>query len=163
MEISSLVICWNPALFCMMAGILCKKYLGRRNNLLSLLKSLIHLTCPSFFGIKNVGKAHSLVKILLSTFFSIRWLSSFWNTSWCTNGMGYGVQKTGGVDASLSWIEIFLWTYLPKVPVKRREKLEKSCRSCDLWLSVRWSHWSTTSVGENFSYSACRIVALVFA
>ena len=38
----------NPCLLCIISGILGRKYLGLFSNLLSFLKSLTHLTLPSF-------------------------------------------------------------------------------------------------------------------
>ena len=78
---SSLVMCENPALFCMMAGILGKKYQGLQSNLLRRRKSLIQRTLPSFLGTRKVGKAHSLQGILWRTFSLTKCCNSALNTS----------------------------------------------------------------------------------
>ena len=77
-EMPIFVMNLKPFLRCIIPGILGKKYLGLFKSLLSLLKSLTHLTLPSFESMVNVGKAHSL----LGTCWSTSILMRCWSLAW---------------------------------------------------------------------------------
>ena len=70
-------------------------------RLFSSLKSEINRTVPSFFGMMNVGAAHSLRFIFFSTLIEHNLLSSTCSVYSCTLGIGKGLAWYG-VTLSLS-------------------------------------------------------------
>jgi hypothetical protein len=84
-----------------------KKYAGKDAvgaylSLLSSRKSDIHLTRPSFLGMRKVGDNHSEAPHCQRTPSSQRRLSSSMNTCWWCLGTGYGRHVYGGAPSFTS-------------------------------------------------------------
>ena len=90
-------------------------YCLRLMTLLSCRRSLIQRTLPSFFGMMNVGDAHSLSCCRTRTPMVTKWSSSFLNVLRCIQGIAYGLAYTGFAVGSTSMWN-FLCGYTPRVP-----------------------------------------------
>ena len=113
-------------------------------SLLSSRKSDTHRTLPSFFGMMNVGAAHSEAPIFESTPSSTKWSNSFWKTSKWAWATGNGRLWTGCAFSTSSRCSLRCG-YRPNLPLKSLVYLLKRVAKSFLWLGVRcvWD-WATS-------------------